>query len=164
MHRVSFRRVKFPRDVEGRLFLHSMPGRREPLKSAWAEVARQGVACIACLAGPEEIDDKSPEYGRALREDRVPCEVRSFPIPDFGVPEDAAAFWRFADDIAALLEKGNTVLVHCGAGIGRTGTMATAVLMALGAPRDAALRAVMAAGSHPETPSQRMLLESRRGR
>ena len=82
----------------------------------------------------------------------------------FGVPDDDAAFWQFADDLAALLKNGDAILMHCGAGIGRTGTMATAVLMALGVTRDAALRAVQAAGSHPETPSQRRLLESRDGR
>ena len=91
-----------------------------------------GITCIACLAGPEEIEGKSPEYGRALREHHVPCEVRSFPIPDFDVPEDEAAFWRFADDTAASLKQGTAILMHCGAGIGRTGTMAAAVLMAPG--------------------------------
>ena len=75
-----------------------------------------------------------------------------------------ATFWQFADDLAASLKKGDAILMHCGAGIGRTGTMATAVLMALGTAREAALRAVQAAGSHPETPSQRLLLSSQHGR
>jgi protein-tyrosine phosphatase len=141
-----------------------MPGRHEPLELVWAEIARLGITCVACLAGPDEIDVKSAHYGRALRAHRVPCEVRSLPIPDFGVPADKTAFWRFADDVAALLENGNAILMHCGEGIGRTGTMATAVLMALGMGRDAALRAVQAADSHPETPSQRALLGSKHGR
>jgi len=161
---ISFRPVKLPSGVKGRLFLHSMPGRREPLESVWAAMARLDITCIACLAGPEEIDDKSRDYGCALRERGTPCDVRSFPIPDFGVPDDDVAFWRFADDMAASLKKGNAILMHCGAGIGRTGTMATAVLIALGDPLDAALRAVQAAGSHPETRSQRSLLSSRHGR
>jgi protein-tyrosine phosphatase len=134
------------------------------LEVAWAEMARLGIDFIACLAGPEEIESKSPDYGRALHARGVPCAVRSFPIPDFGVPEDTAAFWQFADDLAASLTKGNAILMHCGAGIGRTGTMATAVLMSLRMSRDAALRAVQAADSHPETPSQRALLGSKHGR
>jgi protein-tyrosine phosphatase len=160
----SFRPVKLPSGVKGRLFLHSMPGRRESLESVWAEMARLGITCIACLAGPDEIDVKSRDYGYAVRERCTPCEMRSFPIPDFGVPDDDVAFWRFADDMAALLTTGDAVLMHCGAGIGRSGTMATSVLMALGDTLDAALRAVQAAGSHPETPSQHSLLSSRHGR
>ena len=158
---VSFRPVTLPSGVKGRLFLHSMPGRREPLESVWQEVARQGISCIVCLAGREEVDSKSSDYGRALSERRVPCEVRSFPIPDFGVPDDEAAFWRFASDVAAMLVQGSAILIHCGAGIGRTGTAGTAILMALGASHDVALRWVHAAGSYPETPSQRALLASR---
>jgi protein-tyrosine phosphatase len=161
---VSFRSVKLPAGVKGRLFLYRMPGRYEPLESVWAEVARQGISCIACLAAMNEIEQKSVEYARAFRERLVPCEVRSFPIPDFGVPEDEPAFWRFADDLAALLKQGHAILIHCGAGIGRTGTTGMAVLMALGASHDAAFRAVKAAGSHAETPSQRALLAARHGR
>jgi protein-tyrosine phosphatase len=161
---VSFRSVKLPAGVRGRLFFYRMPGRYEPLEFVWAEVARQGISCIACLAAMSEIEQKSAEYARAFRDGLVPCEVRSFSIPDFGVPEDEAAFWRFAADLAALLKQGHAILIHCGAGIGRTGTTGTAVLMALGASHDTAFRAVKAAGSHPETPSQRALLASRHGR
>ncbi|MEX2443140.1 MAG: hypothetical protein WD492_06030 [Alkalispirochaeta sp.] len=53
-------------------------------------------------------------------------------------------------------------LVHCGAGVGRTGTFADAVLMSLGYTYNDAYEEINAAGSHPEMPAQREFLQ--RGR
>ena len=51
------------------------------------------------------------------------------------------------------------MLAHCGAGIGRTGTLAASVLVFLGVPLDQALETVHAAGSYPERPEQLELVE-----
>ena len=40
------------------------------------------------------------------------------------------------------LDAGEGMIVHCGAGIGRAGTVATCLLMSLGVPRDEALATV----------------------
>ena len=40
------------------------------------------------------------------------------------------------------LKQGEGVLLHCGAGIGRAGTIAVAVLLAMGEPLDVACRTV----------------------
>ena len=93
---VSFRSVSLPENVAGRLYFHSMPGRYEPLQAVWNELAARGVNCIACLAPMGEIERKSPDYGRALRDGSVPCPVKSFAIPDYSAPEDETAFWTFA--------------------------------------------------------------------
>jgi protein-tyrosine phosphatase len=65
------------------------------------------------------------------------------------------------DELAARLRAGETLVVHCAAGKGRTGTTAACVLMALGAGLDAALRQIAAArpGAGPEVGSQRELVE-----
>lgn len=163
MSNVSFRSVELPATVPGKLYFHCMPGRREPLDAVWKEVARRGVGCIACLTPTNEIERKSPDYARALRDGSVPCIVKSFPIPDYSAPEDPMVFWTFAHELADALQQGRTILIHCGAGVGRTGTIGAAVLMALGSTGDAALKTVEAAGSYPETAAQLAVLGSMHG-
>ena len=152
------RSVQLPAGVTGSLHLHSMPGRHEPLEQVWEQIRSHSVQVIVCLAGPGEIRAKSPTYADALATKAVPCPVESFPIVDFGVPDDREAFWSLASGIANQLRAGGRVLIHCGAGIGRTGTLAVCVLLALGKPRARAEQVVLAAGSHPETADQRQLV------
>ncbi len=152
------RSVPLPSGVPGKLRLHSMPGRREPLERFWEQIRREGVHLIVCLAGPDEIRAKSQAYAAALEAKTAPCPINAFPVADFGVPEDCEAFWLLASTIAQQLRAGSQVLIHCGAGIGRTGTLATCVLLALGETQAKAEQAVSAAGSHPETTEQRDLV------
>jgi hypothetical protein len=55
-----------------------------------------------------------------------------FAVADYGIPEDRETFWHLAQCLAAGLHSGERVLIHGGAGIGRTGTLAICVLLALG--------------------------------
>ena len=137
-----------------------MPGRAEPIEHVWSEIAERDVAWVACVAPRAEIERTSPDYARALREMATPVPVKHSPIADFGVPQDPAGFWALAVEIADGLRGGQSVLLHCGAGIGRTGVMASAVLLALGY-RHAELEALLSgSGSAPEMPSQRAFLRT----
>lgn len=149
-----FREVKLPSGVSGRLFLHSMPGRREPYAKACAEAQRLEIARVVCLAPTDEIEKKSAEYAAAIAASRLPWAHEPFAVTDFGAPEDTEAFGQLARRIAGKLRSGDRVLVHCGAGVGRTGTFAICVLMALGVTPKEARRSVTAAGSGPEKPVQ----------
>ena len=111
-----FREVSISGGVPGRLFLHSMPGRRENLESAWHEIAAQRISTIVCLAGTDEIRHKSPDYGEALARGAAPCPVIMFEIRDFGVPKDRDAYWALAGNLANRLVTGDSILIHCGAG------------------------------------------------
>lgn len=152
-----FRPVDLPEEVPGGLFLHSMPGRCEPLEQIWQRIRSDRVDVIVSLAAIDEAREKSPEYAEAVEAGTIPCELHPFPVDDYGVPEDQRSFWVFAQGLARRLSEGQRLLIHCGAGIGRTGTLAICVLLALGESLKAASETVRAAGSHPETAEQREL-------
>ena len=151
---MKFRSVKLPVCAPGKLYLHSMPGRREPLADVWAAVARLDVDAIVCLAPLDEVRKKSPAYAKAIESGQLPCRIRWLPVEDYQGPEDDEAFHRFAVDVANSLRQGEVVLVHCGAGIGRTGMFTVAVLMSLGLSNEEARLVAGAAGSAPERASQ----------
>ncbi len=152
------RAVTLPAGTRGRLFLDGMPGRGEPIEAAEAALLAAGVAHVVCLAGPDEIRTASPRYGAALARG-VAWEHIAFPIGDFGAPEDRVAFCALAKRVADLLRDGARVMIHCRAGIGRTGLLAAATLMALGESHAGAVAAVEAAGSRPETGVQAEVLD-----
>jgi protein-tyrosine phosphatase len=145
-----FRSLQLPPEYSGVLMLHSMPGREEPLEEVWEEIRRGQVDCIVSLADIQEINTKSPLYGRAILAGTVPCERVEFPIRDFGVPRDHEAFWQFTCALAARLRVGQRLLVHCAAGVGRTAMLAACVLVALGVSAEDAKAAVSRAGSFLE--------------
>ncbi len=154
-----FRPVSLPPGVTGRLYLHSLPGRYEPFAQAHAALERRGVTAVVSLLSLEEIQRKSAEYAEAVKSQTLPCAWEALPIPDFGVPSDREEFGALVERLAKALRAGERVLIHCGAGIGRTGTLAVCVLLALGLPLPEAAEAVGAAGAGPETPGQRRWVE-----
>ena len=153
-----FRPVDLPASVSGRLLLHSMPGRYEALESVWMRLRSEAVSTIVCLAEKVELREKCAEYAQALEDGSVPCGVRVFEVVDRGAPEDRDAFWVLAREIAGQLKSGDTVLIHCAGGVGRTAMLASCVLLALGASPDAARSAASRAGSTVETAPQSRLI------
>ena len=155
-----FRKVILPEGIAGRLYLHSMPGREEELAEFLSEAEIRAVDTIVCLAPEEEIREKSPEYYRALSSGAFPVQRMEFPIRDFGVPgEDRNDdFMDLAADVAEMLLEGETVLIHCASGVGRTGTLCACVLFALGIPGEEAVTATRRAGAEAETTEQKELV------
>ena len=65
-----------------------------------------------------------------------------FPIPDVSVPSDLVATADLVDEILASMSRGNTVVVHCRGGLGRSGTIAACCLVTRGRPPADAIRLV----------------------
>ena len=158
-----FRPCLLPSDVGGKLFLHSMPGRREDWETFLAAGKAAEIGSIACLTSREEIIAKSPRYAEALQKDQVQWEVVEFPITDYGIPADTAAFTRFISTLSDQLRENHAadkgLLLHCAAGIGRTGSVAVCLLHHLGMDFEDATARVSAAGSGPETDEQRRFVQ-----
>jgi len=149
-----FRLLPIPSSALGKIYLHSMPGRHE----SWADFVEAATAAqisdIVCLTPVYEITKKSPAYEEALRE-KFPYKIHCFPIPDFDVPDDESEFFLFIGSVANVVRAGRHILIHCGAGIGRTGMVASCLLLALGCSVEEVRDAVTSAGSDPaETADQ----------
>lgn len=102
-----------------------------------------------------EMREKLPTYMEAFESRRVSWREEVCEIPDFHVPADPQNFERAITEAAEALRAGKNVLIHCGAGRGRTGLFAICLLTALGVPATEAQEAVGAAGSASETEAQR---------
>ncbi len=126
-----------------------------------AAVARVDADLVVCLNERHELEDRYPAYVDWLRTDP---RVRWVPVPDLGVPPLEVAV-ELAGSVAAQVDAGRTVLAHCGAGIGRAGTLAAAVLIVRGASVHEAVAVVAASRptAGPEAGAQLQLLHELAG-
>ncbi len=65
-----------------------------------------------------------------------------FPIKDQSVPTSIDKFINLINNILKVVKQGQTVVIHCKAGLGRTGTVAACCLVALGYLADEAIAMV----------------------
>lgn len=126
-----------------------------------AAAARVGADLVVCLNERHELEDRYPAYVDWLRTDP---RVRWVPVPDLGIPPIEVAA-TLARTVAAELDAGRSVLAHCGAGIGRAGTLAAAVLVVRGASVEEAVAVVAASRptAGPEAGVQLQLLHDLAG-
>lgn len=121
---------------------------------------KTGATTVVCLSQAPEIADRYPDYVAWLTANQ-PVRAVWHPVPDLHAPhlDEAVELVRALHDRVVT---GEVLLVHCGAGIGRAGTIAAALLITMGDTLDAALTVVAAnrpmAG--PEAGVQRALLEA----
>jgi len=153
------RRVELPAEVSGQLWLGPMPGRFQAWNAFTAEAQRCGLGLVVCLTPRPELAELSPDYHAAIVRGRLPYRWMQVPMRNFGLPEDPAAFRRDVGAIADTIRDGNAVLLHCAAGLGRTGTAAACVLKALGLDAPEALQRVRDAGSNPQNAEQSGLVD-----
>lgn len=151
---MALRRVELPPEVPGQLWLGAMPGRFEAWSAFQAQADHARLALVVCLTPRVELAELSPEYHTALARGALPFRWMHVPMRNFGLPEDTPAFRRDIAAIAQGVRGGDSVFLHCAAGIGRTGTAAACVLKALGLEAEQALDRVREAGSNPQNAEQ----------
>jgi protein-tyrosine phosphatase len=146
-----------PRPGGGRIGLVACPGRHDPgaTGGGWARdlatdldaLHAWGAAAVTSLVAADELAQlRVAPMGQAVVA-RGMAWIH-LPIADMSVP--GIAFERAWRDEAgprlhALLAAGRDIVLHCRAGLGRTGMIAARLLVESGTPPDAAIRIVRAA-------------------
>lgn len=157
---MPFRPLELPPTAAGQVWLNAMPGRLEPWPRFLAEAAAKGIQEVLCLNPMFEVQRLSPAYAQAIAEGRLPFRWTHLPMQDFGLAAEVASYRAAVDTLAQTVASGGVVMVHCAAGIGRTGTTAACLLKRLGLSTAASLQRVRDAGSDPESALQRGLIDN----
>jgi protein-tyrosine phosphatase len=147
--------IPVPRS-HGRL---SLAGKRAVAPDPEDALDRADADTVVCLVHRDEIADHWPHYVAWLESNRNGPAVW-WPIHDLSAPPlDELA--PLLQEIERRLAEGEHLLVHCGAGIGRAGTVAVAVLQVHGMSKDQALATVRARRpmAGPEVGAQRDLID-----
>ena len=118
--------------LDGKIAGSGRPGYGKNLRENLLWLHEEGIRAVVTLT-PEEL----PEA--ALRETNL--QSSHIPVPDFAAPTPAQ-IREGVDFIRLRLDAGEPVLVHCGSGYGRTGTMLACYLVSTGMDSDQAIETV----------------------
>jgi len=116
---------------KGLLYAMAKPSPGEALKYGLNHIATMGVTRIVSLLEVEEAANLGLGNEKYLSQN-LGLEFVHFPIADFGVPTSPQAFSEFVKQQYLDVLDGQRTVVHCRAGIGRTGIVTASLLLHCG--------------------------------
>ena len=116
----------------------------------------EGFDIIVSLLTRQEIEELDLQREAELVE-KYGLEFRNYPIPDLGVPDSRDLFRHFLERLHEDLRAGKKIAVHCRGGIGRSGLVASSILVLSGIKPSRAIQQVTDARGvcAPETEEQK---------
>ena len=100
-----------------------------------------GIDRLVCLLEADEFDHLGiPNLFNEAKARGI--ETEHLPIPDEGLPKSMTVFSALVDRVIEAVKMGETVLIHCKGGRGRTGLVAAACLVRLGKSSEEAIATV----------------------
>ncbi len=125
--------------LKGRLGGMRMPGLLGPLDADLASLQRLGCRALISLRSEERVEQSTlSAYG---------IEGLHFPIVDMGTPSPELAL-EICRTIERFLQRDRPTVIHCKAGLGRTGTMLACFLVYRKSTAVAAVESVRAVNPH----------------
>lgn len=116
---------------DGFLAIMACPTLDENAPASVANIAKLGIRLVVSLLEPSEARNLGLDAER-LEVKAHAMDFISFPIPDMGLPPSVEDFSQMVKLLFTQVNAGVNTLVHCRAGIGRSGLLAAGVLLHTG--------------------------------
>lgn len=147
---------RIPDVTPGTLLTMACPRGGEALAAEVGAWRAAGIDVVVCLLTSAEQEALGLMREASLCRDSG-IAFLAFPVADFGVPDSPDEARALARHLNTCLDAGQTVAIHCRAGIGRSSLVAACVLVERGLAPDAAFALISHARGLPvpETDDQR---------
>ncbi len=129
----------------GRIGLCRLPGRSGALQADVSQIVAWRPAFVVSLTEAVEMEELGASGLERLLAD-AGLAWRHFPIEDYGVPASAAEerWSALSAELHSALDAGQSVLVHCRGGLGRSGMAAARLIAERGTRAEGAIARVRA--------------------